>query len=311
MTKIINISFVVVIVLTFVFSSFIGATFVSAQTTTTQTATQSKIYEYTVLTPLPGTTKGTCAKPGDPGCKTDMVTYIQGMFKLLIGLSIAFVFINFIIGGFQYITSQAMPGKKDGKDRIMNSLKGLALVAASWLILNTINKNLLNVDFTIESTRIAAYRINGTIGSSTPRGVAMPATQVSASNALRESLKSSGVDTYAGPCAEGQTKGCVNLNGLRDSTIYGITTLKKTTGGNITITGGTEDGHSSTGGHSDGRSLDVRYESKLDQYVFKNGGTPLKTNKGDLYRDVVIDNKGTKANFLRETNPEHWHITFP
>jgi Zn-finger nucleic acid-binding protein len=107
--------------------------------------------DYTVLTPLPGTTKGDCTKPGDAGCKTDLKTYVEGAFKLAIGISIAFVLINFIIGGFQYITSQAMGGKKDGRERIENSIKGLVLVAASWLILYTINPSFTNINFRIDA----------------------------------------------------------------------------------------------------------------------------------------------------------------
>jgi hypothetical protein len=267
--------------------------------------------DYTVLTPLPGTTKGDCTKPGDAGCKTDLKTYVEGAFKLAIGISIAFVLINFIIGGFQYITSQAMGGKKDGRERIENSIKGLVLVAASWLILYTINPSFTNINFRIDAIDYST----GPTGNLSAPGRAMTQAEESASKAVRQQLikeSNENISIYKDECTEGQTTKCVNLNGLTPKAITGILNLQKTVNSKIEITGGTESGHSATGGHSDGKSLDVSFNTKLDEYILSKDKNPVKSNyKGYYLYTAPIDNKGTMATFLRETDPPHWHITFP
>ncbi len=153
-----------------IFTCLFGGLTVYAVDTPPKTDTAPKQYEYTVLSPLPGTTEGECKNAGDPGCKTNLKTYIEGLFKLLLGLSVVFVVINFIIGGFQYITSAAMPGKKDGKERIINSIKGLVLVVGAWIILNTINPALLKVDLTIESNEIKSNAVGGSLDIPIPEG---------------------------------------------------------------------------------------------------------------------------------------------
>ena len=264
--------------------------------------------DYTVLTPLPGTTKGDCTKPGDAGCKTDLKTYVEGAFKLAIGISIAFVLINFIIGGFQYITSQAMGGKKDGRERIENSIKGLVLVAASWLILYTINPSFTNINFRID----AIDYNNGPTGNLSAPGRAMTSAEENASKMVRQQLiKDSGenISVYRGECTEGQITNCVNLNGLTPSAISGVLDLQKAINDKIEITGGTEAGHSVTGGHSDGKSLDISYSTKLNSFVEQNKiGSVVSTNKGPLYT-VQIDSN-TTARFLKESDPPHWHVMF-
>src|SRR5690606_22709225 len=48
------------------------------------------------------------------------------------------------LGGIQYMTTDAISGKTEGKAVITRALLGLMLALASWLILYTINPNILN-----------------------------------------------------------------------------------------------------------------------------------------------------------------------
>jgi hypothetical protein len=50
-----------------------------------------------------------------------------------------------LLGGVQYMTSEAMGSKEAGKEKIKNALWGLRLAIISWLILSTINPDLLNI----------------------------------------------------------------------------------------------------------------------------------------------------------------------
>lgn len=104
--------------------------------------------EYTVLAPLPGTYKGEN--------KTDIKTYIEGLFSLLIALSAVFAVFMIVIGGFQYMTSDAIGGKNEGRARIENSIKGLILVIGAWLILAQIDERLLTVNIDITAANVPA-----------------------------------------------------------------------------------------------------------------------------------------------------------
>jgi hypothetical protein len=72
--------------------------------------------------------------------------YLEGIFKLLLSLSILFAVIMVTLGGVLYMTTDAIGGKAEGKDMIRRALLGLLLALVSWIILNTINPDLLTLD---------------------------------------------------------------------------------------------------------------------------------------------------------------------
>lgn len=118
--------------------------------------TDSTWDQYVPLAPLPGTTQGNCVtdKNGNvSGCTTDIQTYIPGVFNLAIGIAGVLAVLMIIIGGVQYITTDAIQGKSEGKARIQNALWGLVLVLVSWILLYTINPKLTVFDLNIEGTK--------------------------------------------------------------------------------------------------------------------------------------------------------------
>lgn len=141
--------------------------------------------EYTVLAPLPGTTKGEN--------KTDIKTYVEGMFKLLIALSAVFAVFMIVVGGFQYMTSDAIGGKQEGRDRIENSIKGLILVIGAWLILAQIDDRLLTINLDIKAANVPAPSGGGG-GSGGLSTTGLQRTTQTAVDALRS-----------------QCSGCVNI----------------------------------------------------------------------------------------------------
>ncbi|TAK57462.1 hypothetical protein EPO17_01940 [Patescibacteria group bacterium] len=70
-------------------------------------------------------------------------TYVQDMFKIGIGLAGVFAVFMIIWGGLEYVSTDAINKKTDGKEKIEGALWGLALALGSFLILNTINPELL------------------------------------------------------------------------------------------------------------------------------------------------------------------------
>lgn len=102
--------------------------------------------EYTPLVPLPGITE-----PGSTKI-TNLSTYVVGMFQILIGLAALLAVVMIMIGGIEYMSTDAISGKSGGKAKITNALQGLLLAIASYLILNTIDPSFLNSDLKTTNT---------------------------------------------------------------------------------------------------------------------------------------------------------------
>ena len=98
--------------------------------------------DYTPLAPLPDLA---------PGVDNGSFTYfIQNSFYLLIGVAGVLAVIMIMLGGIQYMSTDAIGGKEEGKEKITKALLGLLLAIGAWLILNTINPNILSLDLSTE-----------------------------------------------------------------------------------------------------------------------------------------------------------------
>lgn len=101
--------------------------------------------QYTLLAPLPfANEKG----------QVTIDTYIPGVFNLAIGIAGVLAVLMIIIGGVEYITTDAIQGKTDGKARIQNALWGLLLALVSYILLHTINPKLTMFDLNVKTTTI-------------------------------------------------------------------------------------------------------------------------------------------------------------
>ena len=103
--------------------------------------------DYTVLTPLPGTTN-------TDNKTTNLSTYLPGVFTFAISIAAAMAFVMITYGGIMYMTSDAITGKTQGKEYITNAIYGLLLVIGSWVILNTINPGILKFNLTMATPDI-------------------------------------------------------------------------------------------------------------------------------------------------------------
>ncbi|MEK9185796.1 MAG: pilin, partial [Patescibacteria group bacterium] len=121
-----------------------------------------EIKEYTVLAPLPGTTKGGGNCVG-ADCKADLASYIPGLFNLIIGLAAVVAVAYIIYGGFLYITTDAIMGKEEGKKHINNAIYGLIMISVAWLILYTINPRILEFKLNIGAITVPTGG-GGTLG---------------------------------------------------------------------------------------------------------------------------------------------------
>jgi len=89
----------------------------------------------------------TLLEPGilgsNPTAPKDFLAYVNVLYQSLLYISIALAIIYIVIGGFEYLTSAAASGKGDGKKKVTDALIGLAIALLSFLILKTINPDLV------------------------------------------------------------------------------------------------------------------------------------------------------------------------
>ncbi|TSC66952.1 MAG: Uncharacterized protein G01um101472_582 [Parcubacteria group bacterium Gr01-1014_72] len=85
--------------------------------------------------------------------KTNLCLYLRGAFRLAIAIAGALAVLMIVMGGIQYMSTDAIGGKTEGRGRIQNAIGGLILALASYLLLYTINPNLveLNLNFGAET----------------------------------------------------------------------------------------------------------------------------------------------------------------
>lgn len=265
----------------------------------------------TVLAPLPGVAD----KAGDT---TTFNQYIPAIFNLAIGLSAVFAVFMIVVGGLQYMSTDAIQKKSDGKERIKNSVYGLIMVICAYLVLYTINPNLLKLDLNIETISIksdnSAWSSTASDNSVSTAGVAMTPEQIKASDEIRQYLSSNNVYTYRSACTEGQTTGCVNLNGLSNilqGDLIAFNNACDASGSDcaVSITGGTEAGHSTNSLHNYGQAVDLsKSSSSLNSYIQKNYLNKTEVNyKGTNYTRYTLNVGGDTMYFLDEGN--HWHVS--
>ena len=82
--------------------------------------------------------------PNGGPVKTDnFPAYLQAIYRIGIGACFVLGVIMFTWAGIEYILSEAMNTKKDAQNRMQNALIGLAIALVSYILLNTINPDLL------------------------------------------------------------------------------------------------------------------------------------------------------------------------
>jgi hypothetical protein len=82
---------------------------------------------------------------------TSLSDYLNNMFRLGIGVAIGLAVIMIIWGGVQLVSTDSITGQLQGRDKITSALWGLVLALAAWVILQTINPQLLNTNLQIGS----------------------------------------------------------------------------------------------------------------------------------------------------------------
>lgn len=255
--------------------------------------------DYTTLAPLPNTTN--CGTGSGPECKTNLSTYLPGVFNFSIGIAAVLAFIMITIGGIIYATSDAISGKTEGRTYVTNALWGLLLVLGSYAIIYTINPQFLNLNLDVKTPYIPV----GTPSASV--GVPMTQQQIADDQAVRNQLSPVTVNNLA--CTTGATQGCTNVNGLPPLAITGVKNLQSACNCEVVITGGTEGGHAT---HGIGAPImDLRPTAGLNSYLKAtnpyDGQVVIKSFNGS-HAKFVYEVVGGNASGTSTGN--HWHVVF-
>src|SRR3989344_4055106 len=137
--------------------------FVSASIASAATAGQ---LSYTPLEPFD-------AWHAQAGAYSDFAFYLNTIFKLLITLGSLFAVVMLVIAGIGYMVSEAAVDIEKAKQRARAALWGLLLLTGCWLILYTINPDLLKFNLNIPMAPGGTY----TGGSSLPCSTDRPASK--------------------------------------------------------------------------------------------------------------------------------------
>ena len=103
----------------------------------------ANIIDYKPLVTIP-----TVTTAGEP---IDFDTYITKAYTFSIALSFAIAVVMLVIAGFQYFGSESFTKKEDGKNRIWAVIQGLLLIITAYIILNTINPDLVNSKLSLQN----------------------------------------------------------------------------------------------------------------------------------------------------------------
>jgi hypothetical protein len=222
-------------------------------------------------------------------------------FALMIGGVLAFGAI--VWGGILYASSAGNSGKQsEGKEWIKSALLGLLLLAGAYLILYTVNPNLVNLGL----PKLQSISIENIVVSSASPATGSPLSGGGGvdANALQD-LHNAGI------VIDNST---VNVTGLLNATVQDAEALKSLCGCNVDVTSGT-DSHAAGTTHAMGYNLDIATNSALNNFItsqpvygtWQGGAVPGAT----LYKITASD--GTVFTIADERNipgeGPHWHLS--
>ncbi len=287
---------------------------------------------YTVLEPLPGTTiDKNCT--GDK-CQTDLEHYLPGLFNWAIGIAAVMAFVVITFGGITYMTTDALGPKSQGREMIERAIWGLVLVIGSYIILYTINPQILEFNLTLKRPNISTSTVYTTSSTGVLQGYVMNQDMIDQDKVIRQKLENVtaqfGVVVHpiafnSSACTTGATKGCTNVYGMpvvMQDALLDLALSKDNCDCQIRITGGTEGGHAE---HGPGKAVvDISPNQKLNAFLAKtNSNASNPHGAPDPTRVTVAvarrDGSGAqRATFTFEeagdndrASGTHWHVTIP
>jgi hypothetical protein len=230
----------------------------------------------------------------------DMVGQI---YTYALSIAGALAIIRVVYGGIIYMISAGNTSKQsDARDIITSAIWGLVLLAGAYLLLNTINPEIVqlknpSLPAPTPTSSINNNPVNPSFTSSCPANLDSNLCLQEVS--MEKNLLSYGINLKStGNCDNPNNKNCTSLYGFPQSGIDELITLKNKCDCAITITAGTETGHEE---HGFGRAIvDMSFSPSLDSYIHS------QISAGDS-PSLNTDYKGADGNSYRYED-NHWHV---
>lgn len=80
--------------------------------------------------------------------------YLSIMFTFFVSFAGVLAVVMLIFGGIQYMSTDSLSGTESGRSKMYQAVYGLIIVLASYVILNTVNPNLVKFNFSIQGQSI-------------------------------------------------------------------------------------------------------------------------------------------------------------
>ncbi|MFA5386471.1 MAG: hypothetical protein WC297_02315 [Candidatus Paceibacterota bacterium] len=243
---------------------------------------------------------------------TGLGALIKQIYLITLGLVGVLALGIIVFGGIQYSMSAGDPTRqKDARDRITQALWGVILLLAAFLILNTINPDLIKLEEPSFGTIITASSTGELIDTTNP------ATSLTEQQ-IRSKLASWGITVWE------SCPGCTKVSCLRQNTINELGDLAKhcqnaihhgTQDCPITLTGGCEQTGHAQGvySHANGYKVDLQPAtagSDLSTYILNNCAKLSGTSS--VYKERYRCSSGAIYNLESQTNGGfHWDVVIP
>ncbi len=216
--------------------------------------------------------------------------YIRALFIWSLGI-VGVMAVTFIaIGGFLYLVGKA----EQGKEYIFSSLLGLLLLFGSWLILYTINPDLVDLsgpDLEMPQGNTQNQNSNNT----SPQPSGSQSLSINEQEA-RNTLSGKGINVK-NECYLEEIENCVNLEGIQNITLNEIISLAQSAGAaNVYVVSGTEGCAAQNISQAErcaGYNVGLQPDPELDSYIQNNfeflgkrssdGALQYKAASGTIY----------------------------
>lgn len=265
---------------------FLGwVTPVNSQEANCVPGTRNGLTEYCLLAPLP------LSGPNALTEKTTATQFIPGLFRLTIMLATGLAVLMIIWGGVQYMSTDAWGGKNDAKNTIWNAIMGLLLTLSAWLIINTINPDLLQFNLSLDPVKIVK-------NTNPPAGSTGTQSSGGFTQQQAKALLEAGGVAINGP---------ILLAGINQRTVNEVIGLKSACGADceVMVTSATGGTHASGAcSHGNGYKVDLRLNTTLNNFITRNySPLPNRSDGAKMYRAP------SGALYAQEGN--HWDIAVP
>lgn len=231
--------------------------------------------EYKFLAPLPNPASGAIDKDFKVN-DNSFTTYLNMLIKLTIGVAGVLTVIMIVMGGIQYMGSELISNKEQGRSQITNALFGLFITLGAYALLYTINPDILKADpsksmrpvvVTIDDNTPQTPDANNKYSDGRTKGEVIP-TAERTQLPTYATLNNGGVQ-----CAKVGDLNCTSTFKLN---IDKLSAIHNGCSCNFIVTGGTETWRHGVGTtHVPGSgTVDLHVTSELNKYFTGSAATP-------------------------------------